>query len=89
MVLANIFHSGGAWLIPLILLILVVVLVRAGLKSWKSGSVSLPSSANPSGTDYGTARAPWYRVWQFIFAIILAVGFLWALITIINDYQGV
>ncbi len=86
--LANIFCSGGLWVLPLILLIPTILLLISGYKSSKSGSTV--------GTGIGQARrhdkdinVSIFKTWQFKFAVILFISAVGSLIWIASDYKGV
>jgi amino acid permease len=87
MTLMNIFHSGGLWLIPVLLLL-------ASGWSFYRGYLSSRSNSTTSNPDTGeitdnTGNVPIYKTPQFIYGVVLFVISIIAFIWIGSDYRGV
>lgn len=87
MTLLNIFHSGGAIVIPILILIGIIVLVISGLRSSKSGSVTGGNYNNPRVES--SENVPFVKTWQFKFVALLVVVFIIVLVVLGSDYKGV
>lgn len=88
MTLLNIFHSGGLWALPLLLLLAAVWSFARAVKASKSGSIVGGSTENPLIKD-GGGNVPVYQTAQFKFAIIFLIAAVAVFIIISNDYKGV
>lgn len=89
----NIFHSGGLWLIPVVLFIAGVIVLAIGVKSSKSNSDQQVESGTPNvHTDHNTGNVPLGQpgnVWPLVWGIALIVIAIIAFFIISSDYKGV
>lgn len=87
MYLLNIFHSGGVWILPVLVYGASAHLFMMAYKASKSGS--LTGGGNGKPLVESDQNVPIYRTWPFAWASVLFVVATIMLFMIATDYKGV
>ena len=91
MYLLNVFHSGGAWVIPVVLFLAAFYTLYKGYKASKSGSKKqiFDKDGNYVRTEKSDINVPIYKTNQFKFFLILFAAAVVVLIAMASEYKGV
>ena len=85
--LLNIFHSGGAWILPFLPLIGAIICFVKGYKASKSGSWVGGGDGKP--LQDGGGNVSFTSTWGFKWGVGLVVAAIAIFVWIASDYKGV
>lgn len=85
MQLLNIFHSGGLWFIPFVLLLASAWSFYRAYQSHNSNS----TTNTDTGVKNNTGNVEYWKIGSFWFGVALLVAAIVSFVMIVSDYKGV